>query len=95
VSVWVRSPLTADRCHSARDYVDFQLSFLITRCARWPGKTGGANRFSLIFWFFCIKAKERKKAHRVGVKSQDKKEEINPEGWGLNCIKAKERKKAL
>jgi len=24
----------------------------------WAGKTGGAFGFVLIFWFFCIKAKE-------------------------------------
>jgi hypothetical protein len=30
--------------------------------ARWPGKTRGAIGFSLIFCFFCIKAKEKAKS---------------------------------
>jgi hypothetical protein len=25
----------------------------------WPGKSSGAFAFALIFWFFCIKAKEQ------------------------------------
>jgi hypothetical protein len=28
---------------------------------RWQGKTAGGFGFALIFWFFCIKAKEQKK----------------------------------